>query len=429
MSVKMHSDSAERAVISVGVRHPHTLDTAGLQPCDFLHPARAQIWQQLLTLRVMGKQIDETAVDALWVEGNEHVRQEWVECICATGSSHVVDVYAETIREHALTRRVLDVLGEWGHNAATGKTSGSEFLAAAQGALARLGSSSPATTTDMGTMVRQLYKELDEAYQRRQAGESVVRGVPTGIRQWDDWGGIHRGIVTVLAGRPAMGKSAVSQTVTQHVVEAGYGVHVFSLEDSWQSYTSRALARSAGVALARIRGAQLQRQDMTRLTAAAGRLCQWPRFGYATCSSMTAAQVVTSVRRERERLDTQLVVVDYLQRLRKPDRRMSKQEALEENLSVLADAASADELAFLVLSQLSRKTESRADKRPEMEDLRGAGEIEELAKCVIGTFRPGYYDMDPEDEIELLVVKNNDGPTGTIRCRWDGEYTRVVSRA
>lgn len=428
MSVGYHNNDAEQCVLGSILLRGHVLDgVADLQRADFFNPRHAAIWSACVALEARGE-----PVDVITLEGELGDRVAAIgglvylaELALKVPTAENVVYYGDLVRKHALTRRILHVLTNALLDAKTGRLEANELLASAESKLATLATGQRSTTRCMREMVKSLLAEIEDAYEARQRGEFVVRGVPTGIEKWDDMGGIHRGIVSVLAGRPSMGKTAVAQAVTQAAVEKGYGVHVFSLEDPWQSYVSRAMARDSRVALTRIRGARLERGDMTRLTGAMGRLCQWKRFGYDDIGT-TAGRVVSAVRRERDKLETSLVVVDYLQRMRKPDPRMSTQEGLEANITTFAEAAIADDMAYLVLSQLSRKTEGRSDKRPEMEDMRGAGEIEERAKTMIAAYRPGFYDDEhADDEIELLVIKNNDGPRGIIKCRWDGECTRI----
>jgi replicative DNA helicase len=193
----------------------------------------------------------------------------------------------------------------------------------------------------------------------------------------------------------------VALAAAEAVAEAGDGVHVFSLEDSWRAYADRNLARRSGVPAERIRSAQLQRQDLGPLTAAIAALRRHDRWIFDDRGGLSAAEIIRSVRRHRERLRTRLVIVDYVQLVRR-NPRLDENAALDEIMTAFAAAAKDDDgaIAWLVLSQLNRKVEERADKRPLLSDLRGSGALEERAKVAVGLYRGAYYHAEPQKEID-----------------------------
>jgi replicative DNA helicase len=142
------------------------------------------------------------------------------------------------------------------------------------------------------------------------------------------------------------------------------------------------------------------------------------------------------------------LTVDYVQLVKHPLRkpRLSTHEALGEIITTLADAAKHDGIAYVVMSQLNRDIERRQDKRPQLSDLRESGSLEERAKCVIGLYRGSMYgdaikgiDWDPKWEghdyspgaeehaaqVQLLVLKNSNGRTGTVFAHWNGPTTTI----
>jgi replicative DNA helicase len=302
----------------------------------------------------------------------------------------------------------------------------------------------------VGALVRRRLHELDEIAGARARGETALTGVHTGIRALDEAiGGWQRGVVNLLAGRPAMGKSAVALAAAEAVAEAGDGVHVFSLEDSWRAYADRNLARRSGVPAERIRSAELQRQDLAPLMSAIAALRRHERWIFDDRGGLSAADIIRAVRRHRERLRTRLVIVDYVQLVRR-NPRLDENAALDEIMTAFAAAAKDDDgaIAWLVLSQLNRKVEERADKRPLLSDLRGSGALEERAKVAVGLYRGAYYHAEPQKEIDydctcvgktpasacqhrptdedferqlqLLLLKNNNGRCGRVFATWCG---------
>ena len=270
--------------------------------------------------------------------------------------------------------------------------------------------------------------------------------MPTGISRLDDiTNGLQRGIVTVVAARPGMGKSALALGVADAASAAGHGVHVFSLEDTGSVYADRTLARCSRAPVEDIRTARLKRGDMPRVVASAAELAGRSDWLFEDVSDISAEALVRSVRRERARNETALVIVDYLTLLHRPRRFEAMHDAVTQNIETLARAAKHDNMAYLVLSQLSRGVDRRADKRPIAADLRESGSIEERAKCILAMYRGSVYgepcagiDYDPDDpndqrptreewekRADILILKNSNGRTGNVRCRWDGPCTRI----
>lgn len=432
------SEEAERRVIaatmSPGATEAMVVERADLEPGDFFGLHRRVIWQTLLTLRREGKLVDDkagtTVVTDAFMAQIQPVRVEWEKCLDQLVGHANVEHYAAIIRKHALSRRVLTVCGDTVERHRMGQEAGDELLSTASAALQRLARTSHnGRTRTMTEMLKVRFEELDKQQKALAQGGVAITGVPTGIEQLDQFtGGIQPGIVTLLAGRPGMGKSALAQSITAHALDMGHGVHVFSFEDLGRSYVDRMLSRKSRVPVQKIRTGTLEPADMARLTGEAGQMARWHRFGYEDVESATAADIIGAVRRERDRLETALVVVDYITLLKKPHGVHDAQEAIDENITQLGLAARHDNLAYLVLAQLNRKVEQRPDKRPMLADLRGAGELEERAKCVLAVYRESYYNHDAEDRsaMEILVLKNNDGPENVkVNCRWDGACTRI----
>jgi replicative DNA helicase len=116
-------------------------------------------------------------------------------------------------------------------------------------------------------------------------------------------------------------------------------------------------------------------------------------------SGVTADEIVRSVRRRKRENNTRIVIVDYIQLVKRPAR-MSPHEALSEIITTLADAAKQDGIAYVVMSQLNRELEKREDKRPQMSDLRESGSLEERAKCIVGVYRGSAYKLPPSRGVD-----------------------------
>src|SRR5690606_23382996 len=120
-------------------------------------------------------------------------------------------------------------------------------------------------------------------------------------------------------------------------------------------------------------------------------------------SGISAQEIVRSVRRHRKQNNTKVVIVDYIQLVAKPSPRMTAHEALSESITVFADAAKQDNVAYVVMSQLNREIERREDKRPQLSDLRESGSLEERSKCVVGLYRGAAYGKKPKKGVDYQV--------------------------
>ena len=238
--------------------------------------------------------------------------------------------------------------------------------------------------------------------------------------------GLQPGVVTLVAGRPGMGKSALARRITDANSEAGIGVHVFSLEDTRAAYMDRVIGEHASIAADRLRSGQITRRDeMRSVRDAAGRLVKRTHWHVDDRSGIGAREIVRSVRRARRENDTQVVVVDYIQLLTKRPG-MKTHEAIGENMNLLADAAKQDGMAYVVVSQLNRECEKRDKKQPRLSDLKECGTLEERSKAVVAVYRPWAYDETQDrDLMQLIVLKNTNGGTGYCDVRWDGPLTRI----
>lgn len=433
--------NAELALVGAALIDPVVLDEVNIDPEQLAGADMRRVWRAMLELRLEG-----TAIDELLVAERAQVPLALIgEAAAATPTSKNADHYADIVRRHALTRAVLRAVADVSEMHGMGRVDGAELLDAALSALGRIEMGLPQSSIGIDDVIRGRLLELDQMAQARQRGEVYRTGLPTGIERLDELiAGIPTGLVTILCGRPGMGKSSLALTITSAVTARGDGAHVFSLEDLRSAYADRLISQASTVPAERIRAGEMNALELQRLGQSMRELKARKHWRYEDVSAVSAEDVVRAVRRERHRHKTKLVVVDYLQLLIPPKNCQSRHEELRKSLEVLARAAKSDGVAYLVLSQLSRELEKRKDKRPVLSDLRESGAIEERAKLVLGMYRGAYYgdpqpDIDydndsesrprPEDwekRVDVMVLKNSNGRAPLqVRLKWDGPTTRV----
>jgi replicative DNA helicase len=294
-----------------------------------------------------------------------------------------------------------------------------------------------------------------EAAQKR---ESHLVGVTTGFRDLDKrLGGLHPSDLIIVAGRPAMGKTALATNIAYNAAAAhgvdlassGAVVGYFSLEMSAEQLVTRVLAEQTQLSGDRIRRGDLTQNDFDRLVSVSGKLSRIPLF-IDDSPGLTVSALRTRARRLKRTQDLGLIVVDYLQLLqsastRRNDSRVQELSEITRGLKTLAKELN---VPVIGVSQLSRAVEQREDKRPQLSDLRESGSIEQDADVVMLIYREEYYlrQREPtegtaehltwQDNMnqaynlaELNVAKQRHGPTGRIKLHFEGEFTRFSDHA
>jgi replicative DNA helicase len=400
------------------------------------------VWTAIRALRDRRSPIDATTVETEIVRSGYSA--DWIlgflgDCAIQVPDAKNAVEYAGLIREAALHRDVQVALGQALADAKAGKLYAEELLSSAMQALSRLSAQQPDSAVTIGKAVREYCSELERLAAMKASGQDVLTGFPTGIAGLDEiMGGWQPGIPSIIAARPAMGKSSLGIATAFACALRGVGVHVFTMEDTRRTYAARCLAIQTQIPVANFGALRLSRDEYARLSPALAKLVKQDGWLVDDRSGMPADELIRSVRRHAKRNKTRVVLVDYLQLLKRPGHCKSVHEGITENMDMLADASKQDDMAYVIMSQLNRGVEQRQDKRPQLTDLRESGSIEERAKCVVGLYRGSYYHGKPlegidyddgerapsDDEfrkqVQLLVLKLSQGQTGSVMGTWNG---------
>lgn len=412
------------------------------EPREFFDLRLQVTWEAIRSIADRSEPVDVITVEReLEKQGKRDAVGNLLFDLMCDPLTTVPDWNAAEIRQAWLSRETRRVCGEI---AAVADKDGAELLTDALRNLASLEANAPQQAESIGALVLERMGDLERIAGEKLQGKHVLTGQPTGIASLDaKIGGWQRGIVSIVAARPGMGKSSLGlATAFAHMGGKAGGCHVFSLEDVRASYTDRALSRLAGVSSEVIRSADYSREQIQCLGEAAQKLGKAKGWIVDDRSGLTGVDIVRAWRRELKSNETRTVIVDYLQIMRWPQGCRSDHEAITQNITTLADAAKTDRIACVVMSQLNRDLERREDKRPMLADLRGSGSVEERAKCAIGLYRGSYYGeptegvdygsgerapskADFDARIDLLVLKNSNGENGSVRANWNGATTRI----
>ncbi len=272
--------------------------------------------------------------------------------------------------------------------------------------------------------------ELEE----RQANKSLLTGVPTGFSRIDTLtSGLQGSDLIILAARPAMGKTAFALNLARNAaVNSGTPTAVFSLEMSKEQLSMRMLCAESRVDSSKIRGGFFGKDDWERITEAAGILSQAPLY-IDDSPDISAMEIRAKSRRLKMDKGLGLVIIDYLQLMRGrqgSERRDLEISEISRSLKILAKELS---IPVIALSQLNRKLEERADKRPMLSDLRESGALEQDADVVAFIYRDEVYNKEENNpnrnKAEIILAKQRSGPVGTAHLAFLSTYTRFEDLA
>jgi len=255
-----------------------------------------------------------------------------------------------------------------------------------------------------------------------------LTGLTTGYEKLDQMtGGLQPGDLIILAARPSMGKTALALNVARNAaVDGGKKVAIFSLEMTTRSLVMRLLSSEAKVDFSALRSGLISTEVHGRLMQAAGRLAE-----AGIWIDDTGASTILEMRAKSRRLHAQhkldLVIVDYLQLAHGSGSSASREQEISEISRGLKGLAKELDIPVIALSQLNRGPETRKeDKRPMLADLRESGAIEQDADIIAFIYRDVVYNKETEFEnmAELIIAKQRNGPTDTVRLEFEGRYAQ-----
>jgi replicative DNA helicase len=333
--------------------------------------------------------------------------------------------YARIVKEKAILRNLISAATDIATRGFEERGDVEEFLDGAEKVIFDIAERKiKGSFVIVGDMIKDSIKMVEKLYERKE----LVTGVPTGFKDLDKLtAGLQASDLIIVAGRPSMGKTALCLNVAAHAAYAGVGVAVFSLEMAKEQLVLRMLCSDARVDNSRVRAGYLRESEFPRLVNAAGRLAELPIYIDDT-PAISVLELRAKARRlvrDRER-KIGLIVVDYLQLMRGMGTAANREQEISEISRSLKSLAKELAIPVIGISQLNRRVEDRSDKRPMMADLRESGAIEQDADVIIFIYREEVYNKNSPDKgiAEVIVAKQRNGPTDTVRLTFLDEITR-----
>jgi len=280
----------------------------------------------------------------------------------------------------------------------------------------------------MKDIIKSSIEMIDTLYQRK----GLITGLPTGFAELDQQlAGLQPADLIIVAGRPAMGKSSFALGVAEHAAMSQKApVAIFSLEMSKEHLVQRMLCSHARINAHNVRSGMLSTSDWPNLTKAAGKLSEAPIF-IDDSPTISVLELRAKARRLKNQHSIQLLILDYLQLMEEPSRSENRQQEISVISRSLKALSRELEVPVIAVSQLSRAPERRETFRPRLSDLRESGSIEQDADVVLMLFRDDYYNPTDENRgiAEVIIAKQRNGPTGSVRLAFIKEYTRFETLA
>jgi len=347
-----------------------------------------------------------------------------------TPSAANIRRYAEIVRERAVLRKLVTVADDIASAAFAPKgREVRELLDEAESkvfAIAEEGSRGQKGFQEIQPLLTQVVERIDELYHRDSTTD--VTGVPTGFIDLDKMtSGMQPGDLVIVAGRPSMGKTAFSLNIGEHVaVEQGLPVAVFSMEMAGTQLAMRMLGSVGRLDQHRLRTGRLLDEDWPRLTHAIQRMNDAQLFIDETPALNPMELRARSRRLARQCGQLGLIIIDYLQLMSGSGGGENRATEISEISRSLKGLAKELNCPVIALSQLNRSLEQRPNKRPVMSDLRESGAIEQDADVILFIYRDEVYNPDSQDKgtAEIIIGKQRNGPIGTVRLTFLGQFTK-----
>ncbi len=435
-----HDHAAERAVLAaLLIDADRMVDVQDrLKPADFHDKRHRAIFEALALLDEQGQGVDPVtlvatlrATNKLLEAGGEIYIAELLGAVSSAAHlRHHTTLVTETAKLRGLIRAAEGIITN-AHVTTPEPQSVQKLIDESEASIFGIAKSRDLRgAAHVKDIVHEVFRNI-EAQQKR----GQYTGIPSGFYDLDDMlGGFNPGEMTVIAARPAMGKTAFVLNLIDHAAShhcealARFPtVLFFSLEMGQAQIVQRMLCAKAGVEAHRVRNGRLADREWSDLQEAAGALTR-AKVLIDDTPGLSILALRSRARRVKAEHGLDMIVIDYLQLL------SAKAENRQQEISVISrslkEISRELELPVITLAQLSRSVESREEKRPQLSDLRESGSIEQDADVVMMLYRPEYYFPTEENrgKAQVLVVKHRNGATGTIDLQFQGSLLRFSNR-
>ena len=438
LRVSPHSLEAEQAVLGGLMLAPDAMDKVAdkLGEDDFYRKDHRLIWRAIAELANKGMPCDAVTLGD-WFDANGMAElvggaSYLIELANSTPSAANIAAYADIVREKSVLRQLIDAgtaITEDGYRP-EGKSVQEVMELAEQRVfkIAESGARGKKDIVSMRTAVSEAFRLLSQRYENR----GQLTGVSTGFTDLDELtSGLQPSDLIIVAARPSMGKTAFALNIAEAAAMRGKkSVAVFSMEMSASQLAFRLISSLGRIHQSHLRTGDLAEEDWPRVTSAITMLSDAKIFIDDT-PAMSPVEMRSRARRLQREHGLGLIVIDYLQLMQVPGNKENRATEISEISRGLKALAKELDVPVIALSQLNRSLEQRADKRPMMSDLRESGAIEQDADVIMFIYRDEYYNKESPDKglAEIIIGKQRNGPTDTVKLAFLGHYTKFENYA
>lgn len=430
-----HSTEAEQSVIGAMLLDQEAIVTASeiLLPEDFYNPQFKTLYGAMIALYQEGKPADLVTLQNKLHEMEVPAELCSVEFISSVISSVPtsanIKYYADIVKDKAVLRRLIRVSEEISNECYQDTESLDNLLDNTEKQIFDVVQNR--STSDF-VPIKQVALETLESIQSAARSVGAVTGISTGFYDLDArTAGLQKSDLILIAARPSMGKTAFVLNIAENVaIKNNISTAIFSLEMSRVQLAKRLISMNSKVDSQHIRVGNLADDEWGKLTESTILLGE-SALVIDDTPGISIAQLRSKCRKLKIENNLGLVIIDYLQLMsgsggRKNESRQQEISDISRSLKALAREI---DCPVIALSQLSRAVESREDKRPMLSDLRESGAIEQDADVVMFIYRDEYYHKDSEDKgvTEIIIGKQRNGPTCTIKLKWLAEFTKFAN--
>ncbi len=351
-----------------------------------------------------------------------------------TPSAANISAYARIVRERAVIREMITAaheIAESGFNPEGQEIS--QILDTAESKIFKI--AEQRESTENGPVeIRNMLSDVINRIEEYQDNKGGITGLETGFDYLDRMtGGLQPADLVIVAGRPSMGKTTFAMNIAEHSsLKTDRPVLVFSMEMPSDALLLRSLSSLSRVDQTRIRRGEMDDHDWSKISSTMTLLQQNSKMYIDDSPSLSPAEVRSRARRlAREQDGLSLIVLDYLQLMQVPGMKENRTQEVSEISRSLKALAKELNCPVVALSQLNRGLEQRSDRRPVMADLRESGAIEQDADIIMFVYRDEVYHPDTEHKglAEIIIGKQRNGPIGTVKLTFNGQWTRFDNYA
>lgn len=430
-----HSTEAEQSVIGAVLLDQEAIITASeiLVAEDFYNPQFRTLYNAMITLYQEGRPADLVTLQNKLKEQEvpaELCSVEFISgIISSVPTSANIRYYADIVKEKSVLRRLIRVSESITNDCYQDTENLDQLLEEAEKQIFDVVQNR--STSDF-VPIRQVALETLESIQNAAKTVGAVTGISTGFYDLDArTAGLQKSDLILIAARPSMGKTAFVLNIAETVaIKNNISTAIFSLEMSRVQLAKRLISMNSKVDSQHIRVGNLADEEWGKLTESTILLGE-SSLVIDDTPGISIAQLRSKCRKLKLENNLGLVIIDYLQLMSGSENRKneSRQQEISDISRSLKALAREIDCPVIALSQLSRAVESREDKRPMLSDLRESGAIEQDADVVMFIYRDEYYHKDSEEKgvTEIIIGKQRNGPTCTIKLKWLAEYTKFAN--